>query len=315
MNSGILTLDGHTVRLRRPAKSPANSLDEASDCFACFGATVTIAASGAAAPRAIAHARRLALDVHNRLTRFDPDSDLSRLNADPRERVPAGDLLRSLAKAARRAGVESGGLVDATCLPAVAAAGYQAKWDKQQPDRSVRPALATDWRGGWDEIYVDGECIVRPPGVELDGGGLAKGLAADLIAAALAPCETWVVDCLGDLRLGGTADLPRPVHVADPYDGDAVLHSFEISKGAIATSGTTGRAWANGHHLIDPRTGRPADTGIVQATAVAATCLNAEIRAKTALLRGTAEASTVLAPGGSYVTDHHALHIVPVKSR
>ena len=56
-------------------------------------------------------------DAERRLTRFDPGSELSRLNADPREEVPVSPLLARLVLAARWAGERSGGLVDATLLP------------------------------------------------------------------------------------------------------------------------------------------------------------------------------------------------------
>jgi thiamine biosynthesis lipoprotein len=303
-----------TIRLRRQAAKPKGELEEYSQSFACFGGTVNVRASGPNAPKGIELARTLALDVHRRLSRFEPDSELSRLNSDPRERVRASEIMRTLARATRRAGVESGGLVDSTCLPAVKAAGYREHWDKLNPDRSLKATLDSDWRaGGWEKILVDGDFVIRPVGTQLDSGGLGKGIAADLMAAALADCETWLVDCGGDLRLGGTARIPRSVNIADPYDGRSVLHTYELAAGAVATSGTTGRAWANGHHLIDPRTGQPAETGIVQATAVTETCLEAEIRAKTALLSGRECAAAVLTGGGVYVTDDHSLHLLPLR--
>jgi thiamine biosynthesis lipoprotein len=83
-----------------------------------------------------------------------------------------------------------------------------------------------------------------------------------------------------------------------------------VSRGAVATSGVTRRAWGDAHHLVDPRTGRPADTGIVQVTALARTALQAEVRAKTALLAGPEDAAHVLAGGGVYVTDDGGVHVV-----
>ena len=303
-----------TIRLRRQAPKPKGVLEEYSQSFACFGGTVMIMASGPNAPKSIDLAKLLALEVHRRLSRFEPGSELSRLNSDPRERVRASEIMRTLARATRRAGIESGGLVDATCLPAVKAAGYSDHWDKLNPDRSAKATLESEWRGGgWEKVLVDEDFIIRPFGIQLDSGGLGKGIAADLMAAALADCETWLVDCGGDLRLGGTAGIPRTVHISDPYDGSVVLHTHALAAGAVATSGTTGRSWANGHHLIDPRTGQPADTGIVQATAVTDTCLEAEISAKTALLRGPETAADILARGGVYVTADHALHLVPLR--
>jgi thiamine biosynthesis lipoprotein len=272
---------------------------ERTERFRCFGGTVTVAASGPAdvVATALGVARHVALDVHRRLTRFEPTSELSRLNADPRPSIATGALLRRFAAAVQRAGAASGGLVDATCSPPGPPPGWPGH-------REAVPA------GGWRHVHVAGDCVLRPPGVQLDSGGLAKGLAADLMARALAPCESWLVDCGGDLRIGGTGRRPRDVDVADPTTPGGVLHRFSTVAGAVATSGTTRRAWAGGHHLTDPRTGRPAATGLMQVTALAATGLEAEVRAKAALLAGPRDAVAHLPAGGVLVTDDGAVRVV-----
>jgi thiamine biosynthesis lipoprotein len=258
--------------------------------FECFGGTVTLSASGASAAElrtALGFARRLALDVHHRLTRFEPSSELSRLNADPRPTVPAGALLRRFARAVHWAGTTSGGLVDASCSPP----GVPSTWPGHR-----EPVAA----GGWRHVHAGHAHVLRPPGLHLDSGGLAKGMAADLMAAALAGCQTWMVDCRGDLRLGGRSGRERDVRVADPFAADHVLQTLRVRRGAVATSGITRSAWAGGHHVTDPRTGRPADTGLVQVTALADTGLQAEVRAKAALLAGPGRAPGHLPPAGSW---------------
>ena len=123
----------------------------------------------------------------------------------------------------------------------------------------------------------------------LDSGGLAKGLFADLLADELAAHaasrSTARATCASAAR-----PAARPVAVASPFDGRTV-HTFELAAGGVATSGIARRAWLDArgrpaHHLLDPATGRPAFTGIVQATALAPTALEAEVRAKAALLSG-----------------------------
>ena len=121
----------------------------------------------------------------------------------------------------------------------------------------------------------------RPPGLAIDSGGLAKGLFADLIAERMR--GSFAVDCGGDLRFGGA---PRRLEVTDPFGGSP-LHVFEVRDGAVATSGIGRRSWLDArgrpaHHLLDPATGRPAFTGVVQATALAPTAVEAEWRAKAA---------------------------------
>ncbi|UTI65477.1 FAD:protein FMN transferase [Paraconexibacter antarcticus] len=303
-----------------PAPTEVLPLTEVTVTFPCFGTKVTVIASAPAedaARAAIDAARRIALDVDAQLSRFRPDSELCRLNEDPRRAVPAGYLLRRLAAAARWAGEATDGLVDATCLPALEDAGYRGHFPDTHPHAAFGPAWARAARnpaplaGGWRLLRVNETEVIRPAGVRLDSGGLAKGIAADLMAHALRDCDAWVVDCAGDLRLGGTADLERRVDVADPAGGEPI-HAFSLRAAAVATSGTTRRAWAgdgrtdaagpaDSHHLIDPRTGAPADTGLIQVTALAPTGLLAETRAKAALLSGVEGAAAFLPDGGVLV--------------
>ncbi|UGS34358.1 FAD:protein FMN transferase [Capillimicrobium parvum] len=281
--------------------------------FACFGTTVGVSAGGddrLAVACALAGARAIAEDAHRRLTRFEPGSELSRLNADPRGAVPASDLLRTFAAAVRWAGDASGGLVDATCLAAVEAAGYREHFDPARVERLRRDRPASPLPGEWRLVGVRGDEVVRPAGVRLDSGGLGKGLAADRMAGTLARCASWAVDCAGDLRLGGAAGLLRPVDVGDPFDDERVVHRFHLARGAVATSGVTRRRWAGGHHLVDPRTGAPADTGIVQVTALADRGVVAEVRAKAALLAGPDHAAEHLPDGGLFVTADGRPHLV-----
>jgi thiamine biosynthesis lipoprotein len=285
--------------------------------FACFGGRVRVIVEGDApgghvAPLAVLLAQAQLQDVHRRLTRFDAGSELSRLNADPAAVVPASRLLRRLAGAVVEAGMRSEGLVDATRLRALQRAGYASSRagvggltleEVVAGAPAPRPARAHPDRA-WATLVVDDEqrTIARPPGVWIDGGGLAKGLAADRLAATLAGHDAFAIDCAGDVRIGGRAGLTRTLHVADPFGGPPV-HARRLSGGAAATSGVGRRSWrtadgAVAHHLIDPGTGRPAWTGVVQATAFAPTALEAEVLAKTALLRGPQGGRDGLEPGG-----------------
>jgi thiamine biosynthesis lipoprotein len=97
------------------------------------------------------------------------------------------------------------------------------------------------------------------------------------------------------------------VGVASPFDS-SILHSFALRRGAVATSGIGKRSWldADGrpaHHLIDPATGRPAYSGIVQVTAIAPTGVEAEWLTKATLLSGPAKVGEWLRHGGLVVYD------------
>jgi thiamine biosynthesis lipoprotein len=199
--------------------------------------------------------------------------------------VPASVLVRRLAAAIPYAGALSGGLVDATIAPRLAP-------DGPEPDGDPRPATP-DPRRPWASVAVDDTTVSRPPGLALDSGGLAKGLAADLIADRMRGLPAFAVECMGDVRVGGTL---RTLNIASPFD-ESILVELPLRDGAAATSGVTRRGW----HLIDPGSGRPASTGIVQATALAPTALEAEVRAKAALLAGPGAARDHLPHGGLLV--------------
>lgn len=283
--------------------------------FECFGGSVTLSvlASPTMEPeRALLAAEATLLDAHRRLSRFIPGSELSQLNRDRRETVPAGPLVVELALAAREAGRLSGGLVDATLLDQIEAAGYRdslvdgaaaAPGDPPADERRAGPSRGR----AWDQIAVDRAAgtVTRPPGVAIDSGGIAKGLLADRVGTSLEVFPAYLVDCCGDVRIGGTALRPRKVLVEDPCGGEP-LHTLELRDGGVATSGITRRRWrgaggAPAHHLLDPATGKPAFTGVVQATALAPTAFLAEVRAKWALLSGPVLGPSRLPHGGLLV--------------
>ena len=102
------------------------------------------------------------------------------------------------------------------------------------------------------------ESSTAAPGVAFDTGGTGKGLAADLLARRLGDYGRFVVDCGGDIRVGGFAIEERPfeIEVENPLTGERA-HVVTLTSGGIATSGLNVRLWQNAdgrfaHHLLDP---------------------------------------------------------------
>ena len=164
----------------------------------------------------------------------------------------------------------------------------------------ARPRPEAEWRS----IEVDEGhrgTIRRPPGLIFDTGGSGKGLAADLVAEHLRGYSRFVVDCGGDVSVGGyAAGLdPFAVHARHPLD-DEPAAIFDVPEGGIATSGLDVRLWRReegsfAHHLLDPGTGEPAWTGLVGVTALGRTALEAETLSKAALLSGPGRGRELLA--------------------
>jgi len=285
-------------------RMPADACDES---FRALGTDVRLIAHGPGARAAVARARAEILDYHARLSRFDPASELCALNASPRPVVPASALLRSAVAAGLWAARRSGGLVDPCLLDALEAAGYARSFDAgtappPPPDGPPRPA-SPDPARRWRAVHVDDEAgtIARPPGLRLDLGGSGKGHVADLVVRRLHRVREWVVDCGGDIRVGGS----REIDVAHPLRAEPAAR-LRVTDGAVATSSVARRAWltADGrraHHLLDPSSGEPAWAGLLSATALAPTTLHAETLAKVALLGGPQAARVALARRGGVI--------------
>jgi len=298
-------------------------MNEAQVSFPCFGGSVGVRLAGPGDVEGrLREIRRLMEGWHKRFTRFEPSSELSLLNADPRRRVRVSGVLCRFVTAAIDAAWRTGGLVDPTLVGEIEAAGYRGDLATSVPqDLSLglaprREPARPSAEGRWRQVAVDraSRTVMRPPGVALDSGGIAKGLFADMVADRLAGFDSFAIDCVGDLRVGGRAGLARPVRVDDPL-GCGYLHEFRLPAGSVATSGIGKRSWLDSkgrpaHHLLDPSTGRPAFTGIVQATALAPTAVEAEALAKAALLSGPDEAPAWLPHGGVLVFDDGSYRVL-----
>lgn len=226
------------------------------------------------------------------LSRFRPDSDLMRMNAAGGV-TNAPPALWAVVRSALQAARESAGLVQPTLLDALVAAGYDRTFAKLAPERSARvqPAATADWRA--IKLDAKSHSITLPAGVHLDLGGVAKGWAADQAARRLADSGPALIDAGGDIAVSGPmADgATWPIAIANPLVPDASLGNIMLVRGSVATSGRDYRRWQKGgvaqHHIIDPRTGQPAQTDVLTATIIAADGPTAEVAAKVALILGS----------------------------
>jgi FAD:protein FMN transferase len=285
---------------------------EAVERFPCFGSACAVHVSGGDAAAAAARARHVLERCHERFSRFLPESELSRLDRDPRGEVPVTPLMARLVAEAVDAAAATGGLVDPTLVDEIERAGYAehrepAGTSAPKGDPVRAPARPHPDRR-WAQFRVDRDAgiVRRPPGLRLDSGGM-KGLFADVAAELLAGHGSYAVDCGGDLRVGGTEGVAHPVRVQSPFS-DGIIVELPLASGGVATSGIGRRSWVRpdgrpAHHLLDPATGRPAFTGLVQVTALATTAARAEALAKAALLAGPDAVARWLPHGGLAVRD------------
>jgi thiamine biosynthesis lipoprotein len=242
---------------------------------------------------ALRRAERFFLEVEARFSRFRADSELVQLNRMPDEAVRVSPDLAELVALALAAARASDGVFDPTVIDALEAAGYDRSIELIRKGGTHPPRRVAPQPDRWKEVLVDttGRTVRLPVGVRLDLGGIGKGWAADRAGTMLQPFGAGMVSAGGDIRAWGDQPGAQPgqgwlVALDQPAQPGEDLAWLRVRDGAVATSSITARRWAGGHHLIDPRTARPADTDLLSVTVLAPTVVQAEVAAKVALILG-----------------------------
>ncbi|MCL5997917.1 MAG: FAD:protein FMN transferase, partial [Chloroflexi bacterium] len=248
------------------------------------------------------------VQVEWRLSRFRESSELSTLNRQGRLR--ASRLLLEVLWQAARAYADTGGCFNPLIGPALITAGYNRTFDEIGTDH----VFTTPGAGPHTMVPPFTDAVTVEPasgtvslvdGAQLDLGGIAKGWAVDRAFRTLAKLGPCCVNAGGDVRVGGSFHPNGDgwqVDIADPFAPEteagaraAAVRVVTLCDRAIATSGIMKRRWIvageEQHHLIDPRTGRPAHNELLFVSAIADTAVQAEVAAKTAFILGEEEGS------------------------
>ena len=235
-----------------------------------------------------------------RFTRFSEQSELSRLNRSAGTWFTASSELFDVIKEALFYFHKSNGLFDPSILPGLKNAGYIYSMDEirrigsapQSADYS--PTLTSTFASV--ELNETTSSIRLPVDLQIDLGGIAKGWIAECAARLLGQyASSCAVNAGGDMFLVG---LPHgkdcwEVGLEDPRDPKVDISVLLLQEGAVATSSVMKRAWKQGdisrHHLIDPRTGEPANTSWLSVTVLAPHATTAEAFAKAFLIANEEE--------------------------
>ena len=253
--------------------------------FSVMGTTahlVLVAGTEAMADELIDIARFL----HSRWTRFESNSDISRINSAEGSPVDVDPVTVALVMEMLAARTLTGGAYDPTILPRLVAEGY---------DRSrVNPELVTvlppsaRWPVDTAGTTVAGNTVTLPVGMTLDPGGIGKGFAADVLAQRALELGALgaLVELGGDLRIAGTAPDGDMWHIGieDPLQPGTHITRVNLVDGAVATSSTLTRTWekdgSTKNHLIDAESGDPIDSDVVSVSVIAVSAAIAEVIAK-----------------------------------
>lgn len=238
----------------------------------------------------VAVVESLFADWERRLSRFLPGSELSRLNARAGSPVVVGGLLFRVVREALDAAEATEGAFDPTLLRQQARIGYDRSFNRLPS--AIAPAVGPAAPGGaWRHVRLDlrSRVVELPAGCALDLGGIAKGMAVDaaleLLQGRGAPGA--LVSAGGDLAVRGLPAHDDAWTVLVGEEGDQVV---PLVHGALATSGVARRSWRQGgtarHHILDPETGEPAESGVREVTVAASRCARAEVGATAAFVLG-----------------------------
>lgn len=232
-------------------------------------------------------------------SRFRADSELMRLDASAGQPTMVSPLLAGAIRAALRGALLTDGDVDPTVGRAMESIGYDRDF-ASVPAQGGALRVTVRHVPQWRQIKLDAAAglLTVPVGVRLDLGATAKAWAADRSAERIArelSCGV-LVSLGGDIAVAG--EVPPggwSIRVQD-VTGDPITPAegptgvIAIRAGGLATSSTSARRWQRGgdlmHHILDPRTGRPADSDWRTVTVAAGSALDANIASTAAIIRG-----------------------------
>lgn len=280
---------------------------------------IVVADADAAGLADVAIARLQQLEA--RWSRFLPSSEISRLNGRRGAAVLVAPETFQLIDYALTAWRMTEGRFDPTILADLRAEGYDRSFEllgrPEPPSPSVRTRADQTIlrskrrpRAAPPDIHLDRIVGTARLGANttIDAGGIGKGFAADLVVEELLSrgARGVLVNVGGDLRAAGDppAESSWIVAIADPLHPSHLIGNVCLSSGAVASSWRTKRTWTGPdgrfhHHLIDPRTGASAATGVAGVTVVAAEGWRAEVLAKAAFLAGPLDGPTLIARSGA----------------
>ena len=271
-----------------------------SSTWSAIGTTIRIVVTDATklrAARALLTDDLAALDAA--CSRFRGDSELIRLEASAGQPTWVSPLLADAIRAALRGARLTDGDLDPTLGRAIETLGYDRDF-ASVPVQGGAIRVTVRHVPRWRQIELDETTglLTLPAGVRLDLGATAKARAADRSAERIARvlgCGV-LVSLGGDIAIAGVGPLDGwPIRAQDitgdpsaPNEGPAGV--IAISAGGLATSSTSARRWARGgdlmHHILDPRTGRPADSDWRTVSVAAGSALDANIASTAAIIRG-----------------------------
>ena len=296
-----------TTLVHEPATAARVDTEHGAASWRALGTYVELRTTPDAVEAAAGLAARVLDEVDVACSRFRDDSDLVRANRAAGTPVEVSPVLVGAVRLALEAAAETDGLVDPLLGDLLVAAGYDRTF-VLVPSDDPTPAALPVCRGRWQDVVVTDTTVCVPPGAALDLGATGKAFAADLVALSIA--DTLGVPVLagvgGDLRVASPDDsvLDHPVevgHSVADLDAGGASAVVRLGSGGLATSSVSARRWRRGgrqwHHVVDPRTGLPAQGPWRTVTALGRTAAAANAATTASIVLGAA--------AHDWLVDHH----------
>lgn len=149
---------------------------------------------------------------------------------------------------------------------------------------------------GADKVEIEDNQLLLD-GVEVDFGGVMKGYTADKLRERLV--QNKIYDAV--LNLGGNVLVlgKHKVGIQDPADKNELLCAIDVMDKAVVTSGIYQRTFPdkNGvmrHHILNPKTGYPADSGIVSVTVIGKNATECDVLSTAFLVLGKEKTNEIM---------------------
>ncbi len=218
--------------------------------------------------------------IENLLSKYIPESEVSRLNKSGSLKLNPETfyVLRKSEEFCRL----TNGAFDITVGPLMGLWGFTDGKFRQPSEEEIKNTLGFTGCGKIILRPTDNSAEFAAPGVKIDLGGIGKGYALDCAVRKLK--ERGITNCLinagGQISaLGGRFGKPWKVAVKNPR-ARGVRGFLKLNDRSVSTSGDYEQYFTRGEqrfaHILDPRTGRPARSGIISVTVVAGDGLTAD---------------------------------------
>lgn len=239
--------------------------------------------------------------IENLLSLYRDESEISQLNKQGRLRVSPETLF--VIKRAGEFWQATQGAFDVTVAPLLELWGFSGG-DYRVPDGTkIKQTLELI---GFDKVRISDNIIeFKVKGIRLDLGAIAKGYAVDCAVnkLKLVGINSALINAGGDIYcLGNKNGLPWRVAIKSGQKPGFAGY-LELKDKAVATSGNYEQYFSVGAtrycHILDPRTGKPADTGIASVTVIAEDCLTADALATSVFILGKEEGQELVKQFGA----------------